>query len=121
MTNRRFKTKWHRYGTVLSIVFIAIGGIFMILLGVIDFLNQAINTNLIIDILPLPTDLLFVWNIVTILCGIVVLIIIVRQKPHEKEALVWVIVSLLLGILGGNLGGLIIFGGALIYLLLYVS
>jgi uncharacterized membrane protein len=105
---------------MLSILFIAIGGIIMILIGITDFLSQAIGSNFLASIIQLPNELLFVWNIVSILCGIAVLLIIVQQKAHEEEALVWVIVSLLLGILGGTLGGLIVFGGTLIYLLLFI-
>jgi len=53
-------------------------------------------------------------------CGIAVLFVTIHQKPHEEDIIMWMILSTLLAILGGTIGGLIVFGGVLIYLLIYM-
>ncbi len=93
----------------------------MILMGIIAFLDQtAPAAFLLSNYISISQDLEFVWSIVTIICGIAILVITTQQRPHEKDTLVWIIISALLAILGGTVGGLITFGGALIYLLVYL-
>ena len=122
MTKRRYKTKWHRYGTIIGVLLVAIGGVIMILLGVTDLLNQSTESTFLFvtNFVQLPAELSFLWNVLTIICGIVILVFSVQQKPHEQDTSAWIIIAALLGILGGTLGGLIVFGGALIYFLLYL-
>jgi len=121
MAKRRYKTKWHRYGTIIGVLLVAIGGVIMILLGVTDLLNQSTGSAFLFvaNFVHLPAEFSFLWSILTIICGIVILVFSVQQKPHEQDTLAWIVVAALLGILGGTLGGLIVFGGALIYFLLY--
>lgn len=93
----------------------------MILLGVLALFDQTTPNNLLLsNFISIPSELDFLWSIITIICGIAILAVTVQQKPHEEDNIVWMILSALLGILGGTLGGLITFGGALIYLLVYI-
>jgi hypothetical protein len=122
MTKRKYKSKWHRYGSIIGVLLVAVGGVIMILIGVTEFFNQSAGSSFLLaaNFIELPAELSFLWSILTIICGIVILVFSVQQKPHEEDTLVWVIVAALLGILGGSLGGLIVFGGSLIYFLLYI-
>ncbi len=117
---RRYKTKWHRYCTIIGVLLVAIGGIFMILLGTEAFLRQAApETYFLSNFITLDDNISFLLSIVTIICGIGILIATVHQKPHSEETIVWIIIAALLAIIGGTLGGLVVFGGALIYLIFY--
>ena len=116
MTRRKYKTKWHRYCTILAVILVAIGGLLMLLYGVTAFLNQSVpDPFFLATYISLGTDLQFLWSIVSILVGIIVLMTTVKQKSHVQETRGWMMIALLLGILGGTLGGLIVFGGSLIY------
>ena len=116
MTRRKYKTKWHRYCTILAVILVAIGGLLMLLYGVTAFLNQSVpDPFFLATYISLGTDLQILWSIVSILVGIIVLMTTVKQKSHVQETRGWMMIALLLGILGGTLGGLIIFGGSLIY------
>ena len=116
MTRRKYKTKWHRYCTILAVILVAIGGLLMLLYGVTAFLSQSVpDPFFLATYISLGTDLQFLWSIVSILVGIIVLITTVKQKSHVQETRGWMMIALLLGILGGTLGGLIVFGGSLIY------
>ncbi|UCG90591.1 MAG: hypothetical protein JSU57_02350 [Candidatus Heimdallarchaeota archaeon] len=121
MPKRRYKSDWHRYGTVAGVLLAAIGGVIMILLGIMALLDQTTPIYMLLsNFITIPSEFDFLWSIVTIVCGIAILIATVHQKPHEEDTIVWMIVVVLLAILGGTLGGLITFGGVLIYLLVYV-
>lgn len=122
MSKRSYKSKWHRYGTITGVILVAVGGVIMIILGVLALLSVSPPDNmLLVNINLVPAELAFVWSILTILCGILILGIVVKQKPHEKEVRIfWIVFVALLGILGGTLAGLITFGGVIIYLLMYV-
>jgi hypothetical protein len=118
---RRYKTKWHRYGTVIGVLLVAIGGIFMILLGVEAFLRQAApETYFLSNFITLNENISFLLSIITIICGIAILIATVHQKPHSEDTVIWIIVAAILAIIGGTLGGLVVFGGALIYTIFYL-
>ncbi len=120
MTHRRYKTKWHRYCTILAVILVALGGLIMLLYGVIAFLNQNIpDPFFLASYIALGADLQFLWSIVSILVGVIILITTAKQKPHVQETRGWMMIALLLGILGGTLGGLITFGGGLIYFIIY--
>ena len=119
MTRRKYKTKWHRYCTILAVILVAIGGLLMLLYGVTAFLNQSVpDPFFLATYISLGTDLQILWSIVSILVGIIVLITTVKQKSHVQETRGWMMIALLLGILGGTLGGLIVFGGSLIYFII---
>ena len=119
MTRRKYRTKWHRYCTILAVILVAIGGLLMLLYGVTAFLNQSVpDPFCLANYISLGTDLQFLWSIVSILVGIIVLITTVKQKSHVQETRGWMMIALLLGILGGTLGGLIILGGSLIYFII---
>ncbi len=119
MTRRKYKTKWHRYCTILAVILVAIGGLLMLLYGVTAFLNQSVpDPFFLATYISLGTDLQFLWSIVSILVGIIVLITTVKQKSHVQETRGWMMIALLLGILGGTLGGLVVFGGSLIYFII---
>lgn len=122
MSKRSYKSKWHRYSTIAGVLIVAVGGVIMIILGVLALFNVSPPNNmLLVNIILLPAELAFLWSILTIICGILILGIIIKQKPHERDVkILWIIASALLGILGGTLAGLITFGGAIIYLLMYV-
>ena len=51
--------------------------------------------------------------------GIVIFAVTLKQKAHVQETRNWMMAALLLGIVGGTLGGLIVFGGGLIYFIIY--
>ena len=119
MTRRKYKTKWHRYCTILAVILVAIGGLLMLLYGVTAFLNQSVpDPFFLATYISLGTDLQILWSIVSILVGIIVLMTTVKQKSHVQETRGWMMIALLLGILGGTLGGLIVFGGSLIYFII---
>ena len=117
---RRYKTQWHRYGTIIGVLLVALGGLFMIIVGIEAFLRQAApETFFLSNYIPLDANFSFLLSIVTIVCGISILVITVHQKPHSQETMVWIILTAVLAIIGGTLGGLITFGGALIYAIFY--
>ncbi|MHA1969117.1 MAG: hypothetical protein ACW964_15125 [Candidatus Hodarchaeales archaeon] len=117
---RRYKTQWHRYGTIIGVLLVALGGLFMIIVGIEAFLRQAVpDTFFLSNYITLDENLSFLLSLVTIVCGIAILVITVHQKPHSQETVVWVILAAVLAIIGGTLGGLITFGGALIYAIFY--
>ncbi len=119
MVRRKHKTKWHRYCTFLAVILVALGGLLMLLYGVTAFLNQTTPDPFFLGTyISLGTDLQFLWSIVSILVGILILITTVKQKPQSQETRGWMMIALLLGILGGTLGGLITFGGSLIYFII---
>lgn len=121
MTKRRYKSKWHRYGTVISILLVALGGLFMILYGVIGLLNQtAPDTYFLQNYITLDPGLMVFLSLVSIIAGIGILVVSVQQKPHEKKTATWMVIAAILGVLGGTIGGLIVFGGVLIYFILYL-
>ena len=121
MPKRRYKSKWHRYGTLTGVLLAGIGGVIMILLGVIALAGQTTPINTIIpNFISIPPELNILWSVLTIVSGSAVLIVTAHQKPHEKDTVVWMILSAVLAVLGGTLGGLITFGGVLIYLLVYI-
>jgi hypothetical protein len=120
MTRRSYKTKWHRYCTILAVILVALGGLIMLLYGVIAFLGQNVpDPFFLATYIDLGGNLQFLWSVVSILVGVIILITTVKQKPHVQETREWMMVALLLGILGGTLGGLIAFGGGLIYFIMY--
>ena len=93
----------------------------MIILGIIALFDQTIPKNMVIpNFISIPLEFDILWSILTIVAGIAVLIVTIHQKPHEEETIVWMILSAVLAILGGTLGGLITFGGVLIYILVYI-
>ena len=121
MPKRRYKSKWHRYGTLAGVLLTVIGSVFMILLGVVALLDQTAPRYLLLsNIISISPEFDILWGVVTIVCGIAILVVTVHQKPHEEDTIVWMILAAILAILGGTLGGLITFGGALIYLLVYI-
>ena len=121
MPKRKYKSKWHQYGTIIGVLLAAIGGVIMILLGVIALADQTTPLNSIVPtFMNIPPEFDFLWSVLTIVSGVAVLIITAHQKPHAEETIVWMVLSALLAVLGGTLGGLITFGGVLIYLILYI-
>lgn len=121
LPRRKYKTKWHRYGTTAGVLFVAIGGVIMIFLGIIAFFDQTeLEILFLSNFFTIPSEFDFLWSILTLVCGGGILFVTIQQKPHDKETVIWMIVSALLAIIGGTLGGLITFGGVLIYLLLYI-
>ncbi|MFX1507462.1 MAG: hypothetical protein ACFFDC_15370 [Promethearchaeota archaeon] len=121
MSKRKYKSKWHRYGTITGVLLAAIGGVIMILLGVIALTGQTTPSNTIMpNFITIPSELGILWSILTIVSGVAILIVTIHQKPHSKDTVIWMILSAALAIIGGTVGGLITFGGVIIYLLLYV-
>lgn len=120
MTQRKYKTKWHRYCTVIGVVITALGGLFMLLYGIVALLEKNIPNPFFLAIyIPLNTDIQFIFSFVSIVTGALILVITAKHNPHTKETMTWMIFALLLGVAGGTLGGLITFGGALIYIIIY--
>ncbi|MFX1282649.1 MAG: hypothetical protein ACFFB5_03305 [Promethearchaeota archaeon] len=121
MPKSRYKSKWHRYGMIVGVLLTAIGGVIMILLGIVALVNQTTPINAILpNFISIPSEVNMLWGVLTVVCGIAILIVTIHQKPHAEDTIVWMILSALLAILGGTLGGLITFGGVIIYLLIYV-
>ena len=121
LPKRKYKSKWHRYGTITGVLLAAIGGVIMILLGVTALVSQTTPFNTVVPtFISIPPEFDFLWSILTIVSGVAVLLVTAHQKPHAEETIVWMILSALLAVLGGTLGGLITFGGVLIYLILFV-
>ena len=118
---RRYKTQWHRYGSIIGVLLVTFGGLFMIVIGTQAFLGQsALDTFFLSNYITLDANLSFLLSIVTILCGIAIFVITVHQKPHSQKTNVWIILTAVLAVIGGTVGGLITFGGALIYVIFYL-
>jgi hypothetical protein len=121
LTKRKSKSKWHRYGTIAGVLLASVGGVIMILLGVTTLIDQTTPSNTIIpNFFSIPPEFAFLWSVLTIVSGIAILLVTIHQKPHSKDTVIWMILSAILAIIGGTVGGLITFGGVIIYLLLYV-
>lgn len=106
---------------IVGVLLTAIGGVIMILLGIVALVNQTTPINAILpNFISIPSEVNMLWGVLTVVCGIAILIVTIHQKPHAEDTIVWMILSALLAILGGTLGGLITFGGVIIYLLIYV-
>ncbi|PWI47973.1 hypothetical protein CEE45_08720 [Candidatus Heimdallarchaeota archaeon B3_Heim] len=120
MTKRRYKSKWHRYCTVLGVILVALGGLLMLLYGVTSFIDQSIhNPFFLASYITLDVNIQFLWSIISIIVGVLLIIITIRHDIHAKETMNWIIIAFLLAILGGTLGGLVTLGGALIYIIMY--
>ncbi|NHJ01021.1 MAG: hypothetical protein EAX86_02715 [Candidatus Heimdallarchaeota archaeon] len=121
MPKRKYKSKWYRYGSLIGVLLVAIGGLFMILLGIQALLTQQTPPAfLLTNFFNLDVNLSFLWSLVTIICGIAVLIVTTMQKPHDSKTTSWIVIAAFLGIIGGTVGGLIAFSGALIYFIFYI-
>ena len=120
MPKRRYKTQWHRYCTVIGVLIVAVGGLFMIIIGVDALFREVVpDTHFLVNFINLDNDLAFLFSLVTIVCGIAILVATVHQKPHSEDTVIWILLSAILAVIGGTLGGLIVFGGALIYAIFY--
>lgn len=120
MPKRRYKTQWHRYCTVIGVLIVAVGGLFMIIIGVDALFREVVpDTHFLVNFINLDNDLAFLFSLVTIVCGIAILVATVHQKPHSEDTVIWILLSAILAVTGGTLGGLIVFGGALIYAIFY--
>jgi hypothetical protein len=92
----------------------------MLLYGVIGIVEGTIPSPFLLSsYLTLNDDLSFLLNLVPIIVGVFLLTITARKNVHEKETAKWLVIAFLLAILGGTLGGLIAFGGILIYFIAY--
>ena len=92
----------------------------MLLFGIVALINQNIPDSFFLaSYLSLTPDFQYLFSIISIIMGILILIITVKQNPHQKETVTWMVVALLLGVVGGTLGGLITLGGTLIYNIFY--
>lgn len=102
-------------------IFAALGGLLQIFFGIESLMGQVTPPNFLVgSLIQLPVELIILYSLIPIVCGIVALAITFKQQPHKNWDLVWMIVVALLGILGGTLGGLVILGAAFIYILLYI-
>ncbi|MFW9854213.1 MAG: hypothetical protein ACFFFG_04105 [Candidatus Thorarchaeota archaeon] len=120
MTRRHYKTRWHRDGTIIAVILAALGGLLQILFGVEGLIGQRSPTYFYIgSLIHLPADLIIIYAVVPIVCGIIVLAITFKQQPHKNDELVWMIITAIVGVLGGTLGGLIVLGAVFIYIILY--
>lgn len=120
MPKRRYKTQWHRYCTIIGVLIVAVGGLFMIIIGLEAFLSGTTpETHFLANSISLDSNLTFLFSLVTIVCGIAILVATVHQKPHSEDTVIWILLSAILAVIGGTLGGLIVFGGALIYAIFY--
>jgi hypothetical protein len=121
MTRRKFKNKWHRYGSILGVILVALGGLLMLLYGAISLLEQTTPDPFFLSsYISLNSNISFLFSIIPIIVGILLLVITARQKHYNKDTIKWMVAAGLLAVLGGTLGGLIAFGGALIYFLFYI-
>jgi hypothetical protein len=120
MTQRKYKTKWHRYCSTIGHIITALGGLFMLFYGAVALINQNIpDPFFLASFIQLESSFLFLFSIISIILGILILVISIKQNPHQKETMTWMVLALLLGVVGGTLGGLITLGGTLIYIIFY--
>ena len=120
MTKRRYKTKWHRYSTVIGVLLVILGGLLMLIYGVTSFIDQTVpNPFPLATYVTLDESIQFLWSIISIIVGVLLIIVSIKYDIHAKETLNWMIIAFLLAILGGTMGGLITLGGALIYIIMY--
>jgi hypothetical protein len=106
---------------MLGVLLVALGGLLMLLYGVTSFLDQTVpNPFFLTSYISIEENIQYFWSIVSIIVGIVLIVITIRNDIHAKETLSWIVIAFLLAILGGTMGGLITLGGALIYLIMYL-
>lgn len=121
MTKRTYKTKWHRYCTVIGVIIVALGGLFMLLYGVVALMEQNAPTPfLLATYFSLSIEFQFIYSLISVGTGALILVITAKNNPHMKETQTWMVVAFLLGIIGGTLGGLMILGGVLIYFIVAI-
>jgi hypothetical protein len=90
----------------IAYILALIGGILMVILGLLGFIGSSFG----------PREL-FQWGydyggIVTIICGVVAII-----GAKNASTLVWAIVLIIVGVVGGGFGGLLVALGGILGLL----
>jgi hypothetical protein len=96
----------------LAYVLALIGGVVLVIFGLLSFVGDAIESF----------GPVFHWHffpyfgIVAIICGIIAII-----GAKSVTTLVWSIVLIIVGIIGGGLGGLLIVLGGIIGFLIYIT
>ena len=96
MTQRRYKTKWHRYCTVLGVLLIVLGGLLMLLYGVVSFIEQTVPNPFFLDsYITVDANIRFLWSILSIIVGGVLIVFTIKHDIHAKETLNWIIIVFL--------------------------
>lgn len=104
----------------IGIIISVIGAALMIYYGSLHFFNPSqANTNYLINI---PQEFQFLAGIISIVAGALVIVITARNRPDANDDLGWVILTIILGAVGSLASvsaGVIVFVGAIIYLIIY--
>jgi hypothetical protein len=98
----------------IAYILALIGGILLVIFGLISFIGSSFG----------PSFLYWGWGfasfayggIVSIICGVIALI-----GAKSANTLVWAIVLIVVGIIGGGLGGLLVVLGGLLGLIAILS
>jgi di/tricarboxylate transporter len=93
----------------LAYALVLIGGILMLLFGILSLLG-----------IPFSFGPAFGWgfysfawgSIITLICGVIAIV-----GARKVNSLVWAIALIIVGIIGGTIGGILVFIGALIALI----
>jgi hypothetical protein len=91
----------------LAYIFAVIGGILMVIFSLLSLLNYAISIPF-----QSPIGGFFGSGIITLILGIVA--VIVSKRASE---LIWAIVLIVVGFIGGGIGGLLVLIGGILGLL----
>ena len=105
---------------LIGVIISVIGAGIMIWYGSLHFFNPSqANTNYLINI---PQELQFLAGIVSIVAGALVIIFTAKNRSDANDDLMWSILTIILGAVGSLASvnaGVIVFVGAIIYLIVY--
>jgi hypothetical protein len=89
-----------------------IGGILLVLLGILSLIGY----SFVIIPAYIPWGFAYAGAIVSIVCGIIAVV-----GAKSAATLVWAVVLIIVGIIGGGLGGLLVIFGGIVGLIIVLS
>jgi hypothetical protein len=95
----------------IAYILALVGGILMVILGLLSFIGSSFE-----NFGPFLHWGFVYGSIVTIICGVIAVV-----GSKSATTLVWAIVLIIVGIIGGGLGGLLVVLGGLLGLIVVVS
>jgi len=95
----------------IAYILALVGGILMVILGLLSFIGSSFE-----NFGPFLHWGFVYGSIVTIICGVIAVV-----GSRSATTLVWAIVLIIVGIIGGGLGGLLVALGGLLGLIVVVS
>ena len=96
----------------IAYILALIGGILLVILGFLSFIGSSVQSFGPV----LHWDFFAYGSIVAIICGVIAII-----GAKSAATLVWAIVLIIVGIIGGGLGGLLVALGGILGLIVVIS